>query len=256
MRFRFALPCALIAIAATAAPAAADCPGGAPTCAYSAASQIGSRGGGVLRFPQAVSVGADGSVYVGDQGSHVVQVFAPDGRFVREVGIAGTGPGGLSSVGALAAAPDGSLYVADGSNRIDHFGAAGQLFGSFGHGGTDPGALRFGAGGGNAAGAGGGLAVAGSFVYVADTGNDRIQRFALDGGQPRVLVPPGTLDVPQGLTVRGTRITVADDRNHRLVVFDTGGRPPRAGGGGPGADPPPRPPPPHRRPPPGRPAVL
>src|SRR4051794_21021016 len=237
MRFRFALPCALIAIAATAAPAAADCPGGAPTCAYSAASQIGSRGGGVLRFPQAVSVGADGSVYVGDQGSHVVQVFAPDGRFVREVGIAGTGPGGLSSVGALAAAPDGSLYVADGSNRIDHFGAAGQLFGSFGHGGTDPGALRFGAGGGNAAGAGGGLAVAGSFVYVADTGNDRIPRLALDGGQPRVLLPPRPPDVPPGPTVRGTRITVADDRNHRLVVFDTGGRLLGTVGAGKGANP-------------------
>ncbi len=239
MRIRLPLPlaCAIAALGATAAPAAADCPGATPACPYGAASQIGQRGEGVLRFPQAVAVAPDGTVYVADQGSHVVQAFAPDGRFVREVGIAGTGPGGLTSVGAVAAAPDGSVYVADGSNRIDHFGPAGQLFGSFGHGGTEPGALRFGAGGGNAAGACGGLAVSGPFVYVADTGNDRIQRFTLSGEQPRVLVPSGPLNVPQGLTVRGSRVTVADDRNHRLVVFDTGGKLLGTVGAGRGANP-------------------
>jgi tripartite motif-containing protein 71 len=237
MRFRLPLALAVVALAATAAPAAADCPGASPACPYAAASQIGKRGEGVLRFPQTVSVGPGGTIFVGDQGSHVVQVFAPDGRFLREVGIAGTGPGALTSVGAVAAAPDGSVFVAEGTNRIDRFGTNGELLGSFGHGGTDAGALRFGAGGGNAAGAGGGLAVSGSFVYVADTGNDRIQRFTLSGEQPRVLIPPGTLDVPQGLTVRGTRITVADDRNHRLVVFDTGGRMLGTVGAGRGANP-------------------
>jgi tripartite motif-containing protein 71 len=237
MRLRLPLLTALVALAATAAPAAADCPGAVPTCAYTASSQIGNRGEGVLRFPQAVSVGPGGTIFVADQGSHVVQVFAPNGTFLREVGMAGSGPGGLSSVGAIAAAPDGSVFVADGANRIDRFGPAGELLDSFGHGGTDVGELRLGAGGGNAAGAGGGLAVSGSFVYVADTGNDRIQRFNLDGSQPRVLVPPGTLDVPQGLTIRGSRLTVADDRNHRLVVFDTGGKPLATVGAGKGANP-------------------
>ncbi len=71
--------------------------------------------------------------------------------------------------------------MADGTNRIDRFDPAGALIGSFGHGGSDPGGLRLGAGGGNAAGAGGGLAASGAFLYVADTGNDRILRFGLDG---------------------------------------------------------------------------
>src|SRR5437764_165652 len=92
------------------------------------------------------------------------------------------------------------------------------------------------AGGGNAAGAGGGLAVSGQFVYVADTGNDRIQRFDLRGGQGAVVVPPGTLAAPQGLAVRGTRLLVADDQHHRLAVFDTGGHP-LTSVGGPGAGP-------------------
>ena len=38
--------------------------------------------------------------------------------------------------------------------------------------------------------AGGGLAVSGNFVYVADTGNDRVQRFTLDGGHGAVIVAP------------------------------------------------------------------
>jgi DNA-binding beta-propeller fold protein YncE len=212
------------ALATGAAPASADCPGGGQVCPYVSGSQIGNRGEGVLRFPQAVAVGPDGSIYVADQGSHIVQVFNPAGQFVREVGIAGTGPGQLTSVGAVAVGADNTLFVAEGTNRIDRFAPDGSLMNSFGRGGTEPGALRFGAGGGNSAGAGGGLAVSGPFVYVADTGNDRIQRFTLTGDTPRVIVPPGTLDVPQGLTVRGSRVTVADDRNHRLVVFDTGGK--------------------------------
>jgi tripartite motif-containing protein 71 len=214
----------LFGLLAGTVPARADCPGASPVCAYVAGSQVGNRGEGVLRFPQAVAVGPDGAIYVADQGSHVVQVFAPSGQFLREVGVSGTGPSQLTSVGAVAVAADGTLFVADGTNRIDRFAPTGALISSFGHSGSDIGGLRFGAGGGNAAGAGGGLAASGPFLYVADTGNDRILRFGLDGSNPRILVPPGILDVPQGLTVRGTRITVADDRNHRLVVFDTGGR--------------------------------
>ena len=238
LRGALALAAAVAAGALAAAPAAraADCPGASP-CPYVAASQVGNRGEGVLRFPQAVAVGPDGAIYVADQGSHVVQVFAPSGQFLRQVGLSGTGPGQFTSVGAVSVAADGTLFVADGTNRIDRFAPTGALIDSFGHGGSDQGALRFGAGGGNAAGAGGGLAASGPFLYVADTGNDRIQRFGLDGANPRVLVPPGILDVPQGLTVRGTRVTVADDRNHRLVVFDTGGRMLGTVGAGKGANP-------------------
>jgi tripartite motif-containing protein 71 len=111
--------------------AGADCPGGDVTCPYVAASQIGQRAEGVMRFPQALAIGPDGSVYVADQGSHVIQVFGPDGVFRREFGIAGTKPGQLSGVGAVAAAGDGSVLVADGANRIDRFDANGQLLNSW-----------------------------------------------------------------------------------------------------------------------------
>jgi tripartite motif-containing protein 71 len=218
-----ALALALAVLGALPAAAGAECPGVPSTCPYVAALQIGQRAEGVMRFPQAVASGPDGSVYVADQGSHVVQVFGPDGVFRREVGIAGSRPGQLGAVGAIAVAGDNSLLVADGSNRIDRFDANGQLIDSWGATGSAVGQFRFGAGGGNSAAAGGGLAVSGNFVYVADTGNDRVQRFSLDGGHGAEIVPAGQLANPRGIAVRGTRLLVADDQHHRLVVYDTGG---------------------------------
>jgi tripartite motif-containing protein 71 len=227
-----------VALSLAGASASADCPGGGAVCPYVSAAQIGQRGGGVLRFPQAVAVGPDGSVYVGDQGSHVVQVFGPDGTFRREVGIAGTRPGELSAVGSLAVAGDGSLLVADGgSNRVVRFDGNGVLLNSWGGSGTDVGSFHFGAGGGNSAAAGGGLAASGNVVYVADTGNDRVQRFTIDGGHGAEIVAPGTLANPRGVAVRGSRMAVADDQHHRIVVFDTGGHVLRTVGTGPGTMP-------------------
>jgi tripartite motif-containing protein 71 len=219
---------ASVAVVLPALPATAGaqvaCPGATAPCPYVAAGEVGQRSGGVLRFPQAIAIGPDGIVYVGDQHSRVVHAFAPDGTFLREIGVPGTRPGELSSVGALAVAPDNTLFVADGRNRIDRFDSSGRLLRSFGRPGTGVGQFRFGAGGGNDAGAGGGLAASSTHLFVADSGNDRIQRFELDGGAGMVLVPPGQLAYPKGLAVRGTRLLVADDQNHRIRAYDTGGR--------------------------------
>jgi DNA-binding beta-propeller fold protein YncE len=220
---------------APGAHAQAACPGATAACPYTVASQIGQRGGGVLRFPQSVAIGPDGSVYVADQSSSVIQVFGPDGAFRREIGRAGTRPGELTSVGAIAVAADNTLFVADGSNRIDRFDAAGNLMHSFGRRGSAVGEFNFGKGGGNDAPAGGGLVTAGNLLFVSDSLNNRLQRFNLDGTGGLEIVPPGTLSNPRGLAVRGQRLIVADDKNHRLVVMDFGGRVLRTVGSGQGA---------------------
>jgi DNA-binding beta-propeller fold protein YncE len=226
------------ALAFAAAPAAAqDCPGAQPACPYVSGSQIGQRAGGVLRFPQTVAIGPDGSVYVGDQSSSVVQVFDPSGTFLREVGVAGVRPGELGAVGAIAVAADNTLFVAEGTNRIDRFDAAGNLLASFGRGGDGIGEFRFGAGGGHDAPAGGGLAISGNLLFVSDSFNDRIQRFNLDGSGGAEIVSPGLLAYPRGLTVSKTRLLVADDKHHRIAAFDLGGRLLRTFATGPGAKP-------------------
>ena len=147
MRFLVAALAAALILLAPAAAAAA-CPGADP-CPYSADGVIGQRAEGVLRFPQATAVGPDGSVYVGDQLSHAIQVFGPDGRSGARSASPGTGPGGLTAVGAVAVAADGSVYVADGADRIDRFAADGSLLNSFGSSGSGAGQFHFGAGGGN-----------------------------------------------------------------------------------------------------------
>jgi DNA-binding beta-propeller fold protein YncE len=230
---------ALVALGActTAAPAQAQsaCPGAAPACPYTFSSQIGQRGGGVLRFPQSVAIGPDGSVYVADQSSSVIQVFGPDGSFRREVGHAGTRPGELTSVGAITVAADNTLFVADGSNRIDRYEADGNFLGSFGRRGTGVGEFNFGKGGGNDAPAGGGLVTSGNLLFVSDSLNNRVQRFNLDGSGGLEIIPPGRLANPRGLAIRGQRLVIADDKNHRLVVTDFGGRVIRTVGSGQGA---------------------
>ncbi len=233
-----ALAHALLATLASAGPAAAQsaCPGATPACPYLVASQVGQRGAGVLRFPQSVAIGPDGSVYVADQSSSVISVFDHNGVFRREVGRAGTRPGELTSVGAIAVAADNTLFVADGGgNRIDRFDAAGNLIHSFGRRGTGVGEFNFGKGGGNDAPAGGGLVTSGSYLFVSDSLNNRVQRFNLDGSGALEIVPPGRLYNPRGLAVRGQRLIIADDKNHRLVVTDFGGRVLRTVGSGQGA---------------------
>src|SRR4051812_34126513 len=135
-RFRPLLSTALaLAAVAAAIPAiaSADCPGASGDCPYTSVVQNGQRGGGVLRFPQAVAVGPDGAVYVVDQGSHLIQQFSADGQWLRDIGSAGTRPGELSAIGAVAVTSDNQVVVADGSsNRIVRFENTGGLIGSWG----------------------------------------------------------------------------------------------------------------------------
>lgn len=217
-----ALCAVLLAVFATAA--AADGCAGESGCPYDDMAIIGSLGDGTLRFPQAVALGPEGNVYVGDQYSHVIQVFTPQGRFVRQFGGAGTKPGQLGAVGGLAVDQNGTVYIVGSGSRVDRFSSEGSYIGSFGHLGSAAGEFNFGSGSGNDSGAGGGIAVAGGQVYVADTRNDRIQRMDAEGNGPVVIVRQGVVSRPQGLTIRNYRLLVADDTHHRVVAFDLGGR--------------------------------
>ena len=215
---------------AGAVPAHAEgCAGsGSSSCPYVAAQVIGRRAEGVLRFPEAVAVDTIGNVYVADQLSYVVQKFTAGGTLEAEWGSYGGGHGQFGPIGGLATDAGGNVYVVDSShNRIQKFDPAGNFLTSWGHRGSELGAFNFGSSQDPTQPPGGGIAVAGSYVYVADSGNDRIERFNLGGGEPIQFGSygsgPGQLSYPRGLAANEGEVIVADDDNHRLQKFDPSG---------------------------------
>ena len=207
-------------------------PGGAPAtrCPYTSVRAIGRRGEGVLRCPEALAFAPDGDLYVADQFSHLVQRFSPRGRFLGQWGAYGSGPGQLGAVDGLAVDAAGEVYVLDSSHdRIERFSASGRLLGEWGSPGHSLRQFDFGSGEGPDKPPGGGIALAGRYLYVADSANNRIVRYDLDGSHPLLLASPGSapgqVSSPRGLAVAGGVLYVADEGNHRVQALTLSGRP-------------------------------
>jgi tripartite motif-containing protein 71 len=223
------VPC-LGGLGAGAAIAEAEgCPGaGGASCAYTTAQIVGQRAEGVLRFPEAVAVDTQGNVYVADQLSYVVQKFTAGGVFETQWGSYGAGPGQFGPIGGLATDAAGNVYVVDSShNRIEKFSPSGTLITTWGHHGSELGQFDFGSSENYTQPPGGGIAVAGDHVYVADSGNNRIERFNLEGGEPLTWgthgSEPGEFSYPRGVAANESEVIVSDDDNHRVEKFSTEG---------------------------------
>lgn len=76
---------------------------------------IGKRGSGEgeLNLPRDVAVGAGGQLYVVDGANFRVQVFGPDGKFVRAIGSVGRRSGQFSRPKEVATDSEGNVYVVD-----------------------------------------------------------------------------------------------------------------------------------------------
>lgn len=201
---------------------------GSAPCPYASAQIIGQRAEGVLRFPEAVALDTAGNVYVADQLSYVVQKFSATGVFETEWGSYGGGRGQFGPIGGLATDAAGNVYVVDSShNRIEKFDANGNFLLQWGHKGFEPGQFSFGSSQDYTKPPGGGIAVAGNYVYVADSGNNRIQRFNLEGGEGMEWGTkgsgPGQFVYPRGVAANASEVLVADDDNHRIEKFDVNG---------------------------------
>ncbi len=206
---------------------ASGCPG-ASACPYSGIQLIGQRAEGVLRFPEAVAIGPQGDIYVADQLSYAVQKFSPEGTLEAQWGSFGGGHGQFGPIGGLAVDATGAVYVVDSEhNRIEKFGPNGEYITSWGRHGSEPGQFSFGSSQDPTKPPGGGIAVNGSYVFVADSGNNRIERFNLQGREPMVWgtkgSAPGQLLYPRGLAANEHEVVVADDDNHRVEEFTTEG---------------------------------
>ena len=147
-------------------------------------TQWGAPKDGELISPISVDIDDAGNSYVADASTASVQEFDLNGAFVRRFGSQGTGPGQFSLPTAVAVDPtSGDVYVADLSglddpaafnSRIERFDSNGNFLGQFGSLGTAEGQFGF----------VNGISVYSGAVYVADGGNNRVQRFNSVGRVP------------------------------------------------------------------------
>jgi eukaryotic-like serine/threonine-protein kinase len=72
---------------------------------------------GEFLYPASIAVAPDGSVYVLDSETHIVQRFDDSGTYLGQFGGRGTGHGTFSDPRTVAVGPDGLVYVLDYGNR-------------------------------------------------------------------------------------------------------------------------------------------
>jgi DNA-binding beta-propeller fold protein YncE len=138
----------------------------------------GAGGGG----PGGIAIGSDGNLYVADTWNHRIQVFSPQGQYIREWGtffdtdddptLAATHPGEFYGPRGIAI-HNGRVYVTDtGNERVQVFDETGAFVSMFGGAGSAEGQLVEPVG----------IAVTDDgTVLVADSHNARIARFSADG---------------------------------------------------------------------------
>ncbi len=133
-------------------------------------SQWGALGSSNSQFnaPRGIAINwSDGTVYVADTNNHRIQKFTSAGAFVTAWGSMGSSNGQFNSPSALAVNPlNGDVYVADtGNSRVQQFNGGGTFIRQWG-GFNQPRGIAVGARNG---------------VFVMDSNNNQIKRFAYDG---------------------------------------------------------------------------
>ena len=172
---------------------------------------------GRFGYPTDVVIDRAGNFYVGDYGDNDrIQVFSPEGTWLRQWGGHGYAPGEFLKPRALAIDGEDRIYVADSCNhRVQVFDTRGKLLRMWGTRGSEPGQLSYPYD----------LAIGpDGDLYVCEYGNHRVQKFTRDGKPLGVWGGPGRgpgqLYNPFALAVDSTgEVSVIDSNNHRVQRF-------------------------------------
>ncbi|MBA4150702.1 MAG: ABC transporter permease subunit [Verrucomicrobia bacterium] len=128
---------------------------------------------GAFNRPEGLGLDAQDQIYVADSCNHRVQVFAPDGAFLRSFGKAGSGRSEMSYPFDVRVDGGGFQFVCEfGNSRIQIFDAANQSVEILGKPGSapdqfaNPWSIAFDSKGN---------------LYVADSQNHRVQKFVRKG---------------------------------------------------------------------------
>ncbi|MBN9388718.1 MAG: SMP-30/gluconolactonase/LRE family protein [Chloroflexi bacterium] len=203
-----------------------------------------------LHYRSGLAIDKQGRVFVTEQRNNKVEIYSPDGQFIKSWGESGGNPGQLTWPEALAIDPAGFVYIANsGINRVEKFDLDGHFITGWGGNGSAPGLFK----GPN------GIALdSKGNVYVTDAINNRVQKFDADGkflqqwGQPpnqssnllnnqlnitiknsgptlplpaRQMAVAGYLAFPNDITIDAQgNVYVVDRGNQRIQMFDSNGK--------------------------------
>jgi hypothetical protein len=137
---------------------------------------------GEFNRAEGICVDAQDRLYVADSCNHRIQIFAPDGKFLRQFGRAGTQLGELSYPYDVAVDAAGNIFVCEfGNSRIQVFNSQGEPVEVIGGAGHEPGQFN------------NPWAIAldpNGNLYVADALNHRVQKLVRRMGQAGLKRPP------------------------------------------------------------------
>ncbi len=172
---------------------------------------------GRFGYPTDVVTDSEGNFYVSEYGENDrIQVFSPEGKWLRQWGGHGYDPGQFLRPNSLAIDEQDRLYVSDACNhRVQVFNKSGKLLDLFGQRGMGPGQIGYAYG----------LCLGeGDSLYIAEYGNSRVQKFTRDGkplgtwGGPGR--QPGELFNPWAVVADSQgAVSVIDSNNHRVQRF-------------------------------------
>ena len=170
-----------------------------------------------------LAVGPDGMVYVSDSGNARVQVFTPQGRFVRQFGSLGSGKGQFLRPFFLVVDQAGNVYVEDDqAGIVSKFSPGGKVIWQIGGPSGDPdlvGLQKF-----TEIDAHGRIVMVNddlNKVLYVDAGGRKVDAFSPStSGQPTGHVCGATVDAAGNTYVSGcgSGPTLVYDRAHRLVA--------------------------------------
>jgi tripartite motif-containing protein 71 len=215
-------------------------PSPTPDNIYPYLGQWGSQGSGdgQFQYPSGIIVDTLGNVYVTDMSNNRIEKFNSSGVFLAKWGknggdgTPGSGDGEFKSPYDIAIDSSNNIYVADTYNyRVQKFTSAGVFIAKWGKNGGDG---TSGVGDGEFDNINGIFVDSSGNIYVADTGNNRIQKLTSSGvfvtkwgknnGDGTSGSGDGEFSSPKDVVANSSgNVYVVDGFNHRIQTFDVNG---------------------------------